>query len=188
LGILYDHRDTFSQFIVKLVNALPIFHGRVELEKTSISHRSQKFFTLNGISDATRFLLGPNSKNPSESEQKLVAEFWDEVSKNMPDWQLLINKKVSPKELRQEYVHAHTNLISALGMAGKVLLNEYRDTWKQKLKGLQKVDWSRDNKAWNGSLLLDGRLLKNRQGMKNAANQILLACGVSKKITDFEVS
>ena len=188
LGILYDHRDTFSQFIVKLVNALPIFHGRVELEKTSISHRSQKFFTLNGISDATRFLLGQNSKNPSESEQKLVAEFWDEVSKNMPDWQLLINKKVSPKELRQEYVHAHTNLISALGMAGKVLLNEYRDTWKQKLKGLQKIDWSRDNKAWNGSLLLDGRLLKNRQGMKNAANQILLACGVSKKITDFEVS
>src|SRR6185437_6301589 len=42
LNILYDHRDEFSKFIVSLVNSVPIFEGRVDLEKTSISNRSTK--------------------------------------------------------------------------------------------------------------------------------------------------
>ena len=57
LGILYDHRNEFSQFIVTMTQDLDIFHNRTELEKTSISNRSTKFFTLNGISEATKYLL-----------------------------------------------------------------------------------------------------------------------------------
>ena len=56
LGILYDHRDAYSMFIVKLANNVEIFRDRVELEKTSISNRSTKFFTLSGISEATKHL------------------------------------------------------------------------------------------------------------------------------------
>jgi len=186
LGILYDHRDSFAQFIVKLANALPIFHGRVELERTSISNRSTKFFTLNGISDATKSLLKPKSKNLTEEEHKLAAEFWDEVSKNIPEWQLLVDKKVSAYELRQEFVHAHTNLINALGMAGHVLVTQFPDSWKQKVRGLQKVDWARDSPAWQGKLMIDGRMLKNRSGIKKAANIILQACGVTKTLDEFE--
>jgi len=186
IGILYDHRDTFAQFIVKLTNALPIFHGRVELERTSISNRSTKFFTLNGISDATKFLLRPKSKNLEEPEQKLAAEFWDEVSKNIPEWQLLIEKKVSAYELRQEFVHAHTNLINALGLAGHVLVTQFPNDWKQKIKALQKLDWARDSPVCQGKLMIDGRMLKTRSGINKAANVILQACGVTKTLDDFE--
>jgi DNA sulfur modification protein DndB len=186
LGILYDHRDTFAQFIVKLANALPIFNGKVELERTSISNRSTKFFTLNGISDATKNLLKPKSKNLTEAEQKLTTEFWDEASKNIPEWNLLIEKKVSAWELRKEFVHAHTNLINALGMAGHVLVTQFPDNWKQKLKGLQKIDWARDSPVWQGKLLLDGKMLKNRNGIKKAAVVILQACGVTKTLDEFE--
>lgn len=166
LGILYDHRDTFGQFIVKLANALPIFHGRVELERTSISNRSTKFFTLNGISDATKFLLRPKSKNLTEDEQKIAAEFWDEVSKNIPEWQLLIEKKVSAFELRVDYVHSHTNFINALGLVGHVLVTQYASSWKEKLKALQKIDWARDSPVWQGKLMLDGKMLKTKNGIK----------------------
>ncbi|HXG74816.1 MAG TPA: DNA sulfur modification protein DndB [Candidatus Nitrosotenuis sp.] len=186
LGILYDHRDTFAQFIVKLVNALPIFHGRVELERTSISNRSTKFFTLNGVTDATKNLLKPKSKNITEEEQKLAAEFWDEVSKNIPEWQLLIDKKVSAWELRKEFVHAHTNFVNALGIAGHILITQFPDSWKQKLRGLQKVDWARDSPIWQGKLMLDGKMLKNRIGIKKAAEVILQACGVTKTLDEFE--
>lgn len=186
LGILYDHRDSFAQFIVKLAGALPIFHGRVELERTSISNRSTKFFTLNGISDATKFLLRPKSKVLTEDEQKMAAEFWDEVSKNIPEWQLLIEKKVSAYELRREFVHSHTNMINALGKAGHVLITLFPDTWKSKLKGLQKLDWSRGSKVWEGKLLMDGRMLKNQNGIKKAADIILQACGVTKTLDEFE--
>jgi len=186
IGILYDHRDTFAQFIVKLSNALPIFHGRVELERTSISNRSTKFFTLNGISDATKFLLRAKSKNLTESEQKLAAEFWEEISKNIPEWQLLIDKKVSAFDLRQNFVHAHTNLINALGMAGNILVTLYPNEWKQKIQGLQKLDWARDSPVWQGKLMIEGRMLKTRSGIKKATNVILDACGVTNTLDDIE--
>ena len=51
LNLLYDHRDEFAKFIVAMCSELEIFSGRVELEKTAISNRSVKFFTLNGIAD-----------------------------------------------------------------------------------------------------------------------------------------
>lgn len=177
LGILYDHRDNFSQFIVKIANGVEVFHGRVELERTSISNRSTKFFTLNGIADATKNLLKLKSKKIPEEQQKLAVVFWETVAKNIPEWQLLVEKKVSPSELRREFVHSHTNLLNALGIVGNVLINQYPDSWKEKLRGLQKIDWSRSNPQWQGRLVIQGVMLKNKIGIELAANTILKACG-----------
>jgi DNA sulfur modification protein DndB len=186
LGILYDHRDTFARFIVNLANDVEVFRGRTEMEKTSISNRSIKFFTLNGIADATRYLLRIKTKTILADKQKLVVEFWDEVAKNIPEWNLLTEKKVTPYELRQGFVHAHTNVLNALGMVGYVLTTQFADTWKQKLKGLQKVRWERDNPIWEGKLVIDGHMLKTRLGIKKAADIILKECGVAKTLDEFE--
>ena len=186
LGILYDHRDTFARFIVSLANDVDVFHGRTELAKTNISNRSTKFFTLNGIADATRFLLKLKTKSIAAEKQKLAVDYWDTVSKNIPEWNLLIQKKVTPSELRTNYVHAHTNLLNALGMVGYVLTSEFPDNWKEKLKGLQKVDWQKSSSIWEGKIMNDGRMTKTRLGIKQAANEILQRCGLNKTIDEFE--
>ncbi|MGB6464383.1 MAG: DNA sulfur modification protein DndB, partial [Nitrosotalea sp.] len=180
LGILYDHRDSFAKFIVNLANTAEIFRGRVELEKTSISNRSTKFFTLNGISEATHNLLKSKSRSKliSAEQQKFADEYWNEVAKNIPEWQLLVQKKVSAHELRKEFVHAHTNLVMALGVVGNVLYNHHPNDWKAKLKNLQKIDWSRSNPEWDGRIIQRGVMLKTRIGIELAANTILKACGV----------
>ena len=178
LNILYDHRNEFSQFIVNMINDLDIFHNRVELEKTSISNRSTKFFTLNGITDATKSLLKINNKNIiTPEQQKMAVEFWEEISKNIPEWTLLIEKKVSPVELRSEYIHSFTNILNALGIVGSYLIRNYPDEWKAKLKGLQKIDWSRQNPEWQGKVIVDGRMLKQKAGINSAALLILEKCG-----------
>ena len=182
LNILYDHRDNFSKFIVNLANSVEIFEGRVELEKTAISNRSVKFFTLAGVSDSTMKLLGNQGKNITEDEQKTAKEFWNEVAKNIPEWQLLIEKKVSAHELRKDFVHAHTNLLNSIGIVGNVLLHnpiQYSGNWKEKLGALKNIDWSRSNQEWEGRLLLKGRMLKSRLGIELAANTILEKCGVT---------
>ena len=186
LGILYDHRDKFAQFIVKLVDDLDIFHNRTEMEKTSISNRSTKFFTLNGVSDATKYLLKLKTKVIPPESQNLAAEFWNTVAKNIPEWNLLMEKKVSPFELRLEFVHSHTNILNALGLMGHVLTTKYPDSWKQKLKGLQKIDWARDSSLWEGKVILDGRMLKQKSGIKKAANVILKECGAEITLEEFE--
>ncbi len=179
LNILYDHRDNFSQFIVRLINSVEIFQGRVELERTAISNRSTKFFTLNGISDTTMKLLGiSKGRKITEEEAKTVKEFWTEVSNNIPEWQLLIQGKVTPVELRKNYVNAHTNLLNALGIVGNILLKEHPTDWKEKIKGLKKINWSRDNTEWEGRLLQKGRMLKNKLGVELAVNTILKNCGI----------
>ena len=178
LSILYDHRDEFAKFVVAISSELEIFSGRVELEKTAISNRSIKFFTLNGIADATRRFLGIKGTKISVDEQNMAKEFWNEIAKNIPEWQLLIQKRVTTSELRKEYVHSHTNLLNALGIVGNVLQNEYPSDWKQKLASLQNIDWSRSNPEWEGKLLLRGRMLKTKLGIELAANTILKKCGI----------
>ena len=179
LNILYDHRDNFSQFIVRLINSVEIFQGRVELEKTAISNRSKTFFTLSGVSDSTMTLLGINKgRKVTEDEVKFIKDFWNEVSRNIPEWQLLIQGKVTAAELRKNYVNAHTNLLNALGIVGNILINEYPKDWKEKIRGLQKIDWTRNNIEWEGRLLQKGRMLKNKLGVNLAVNTILENCGI----------
>ena len=178
LGILYDHRDAYSQFIVKLTNEVEIFRDKVELEKTTISNRSTKFITLSGISEATKHLLSNNTKTISEEQEKFVIEYWNEVARNIPEWNLLLEKKVNSSELRKDYVHSHSNLLSTLGIVGAILFEKYPNEWKEKLKGLGEIGWSRTDKMWEGRLVMEGKMLKTKIGMELAANAILNSFGI----------
>jgi DNA sulfur modification protein DndB len=180
LNILYDHRDQFSKFIVSLVGSMDIFENRVELEKTSISNRSVNAFTLNGVLDASLRLIGlRKSRKPSEDEKKLIKEFWETVSKHIPQWQLLIQDKVTSSELRKNFVHTNTNCLNAMGIAGHVIIKENPDSWKDVLKNLKKVDWSRDSPDWQKRLIINGQMQKHAAGIDLAANVILQKCGIS---------
>lgn len=186
LGILYDHRDGYSQFIVKMSCDLEIFHNRTEMEKTSISNRSTKFFTLNGISEATKYLLKLKTKTIPPESQNLAAEYWSTVSKNIPEWSLLMEKKVSSHDLRIDYVHSHTNMLNALGILGHVLIAQYPDSWKSKLRGLQKIDWARDSPIWEGKIVVGGRMLKQKAGIKKAVDVLLKGCDSTMTLDEFE--
>ena len=180
LNILYDHRDKFSQFIVKLVGSVEIFEGRVELEKTSISNRSTNAFTLNGIADASLRLIGlRKSRKPTDDEKKLIKEYWEIVSKNIPEWQLLIQGKTSSSELRKSFVHTNTNCLNAIGIAGQIIIEQNPDSWKDVLKNLKKIDWSRESADWEKRLILNGQMQKHAAGIDLAANVILQKCGIS---------
>jgi DNA sulfur modification protein DndB len=186
LGILYDHRDDFSRFIVKMAHDLEIFHNRTEMEKTSISNRSTKFFTLNGISEATKYLLKLKGKTIPPDAQKIAFDFWNAVATNISEWSLLIEKKANPRDLRMDSVHSHTNMLNALGIMGHALITQYPDSWKSKLKGLQKIDWARDSPVWEGKIVVGGRMLKQKAGIKKAVDVLLKGCGATMTLDDFE--
>jgi len=178
LNILYDHRDEFSKFIVNMVNIIPIFEGRVDLEKTSISNRSKKAFTLNGILDATKRLLGKNLITKITKEEKeYIKEFWEVVATNIPEWQLMLDKKMVPFDLRTGYINTNTNVLNLLGIVGNDLMTQYPDSWKEKLRGLKKIDWSKKNPEWKGNLIVNGQMQKNIRGIQMAANIVLQKCG-----------
>ena len=175
ISILYDYRDPFARFVLDLSDTLPIFKGFTELEKTTISNRSIKMFTLSSIYQGTAELLGKKSKikKVTSDEIALTREFWIEITRNIPEWEQLIKHMVSSSELRNEFVHAHGLALHALGIAGHALIERYPDDWKERLKVLQLIDWSRTNvKVWEGRAMNNGRISKAQMNLTLTTNYL----------------
>jgi len=145
LGVLYDHREPLSVLAKKVVNEHPVFLALTEVEKTSISNRSTKLFTLSGIYEGTRVLLRKSRKTKkiTKKEENLAIEFWGEVINNMKDWNLAYKKEVSTSELRKNYIHAHGLALQVIGKLGAELIEKENENYKKLLKKLDKIDWSR---------------------------------------------
>jgi DNA sulfur modification protein DndB len=181
LGILYDHKDQMGQMVLRIAQVVPLFKNRIELEKTTISNRSIKLFTLSNAYQATRALLGKRGLKikTTREEEELAAEFWNEVAKNIPEWQLLLANKVSAGELRKNFVHSHGLVLHALGSMGHDLIAKYPNNWKSKLGGLRKIDWSRANMSlWEGRAMIGGRISKSPMSVVLTTNVLKQAVGL----------
>jgi len=179
LNILYDNRDPYSQFIVSLADEIEIFRDRVEFEKTTIGKHAKEIFTLGGISDATEKLLGKESiRRPSKIQKETIRNFWRSVANAIPEWQNLLDDRITADELRAKYVNAHTNCLNSLGIVGKVMIKNYPDDWQRKLSRLSEIDWSRKNPMWDGNLIQGKKMVRTTIGIMLGASAILRECKV----------
>lgn len=181
LGILYDYRDEFSRLALDVVDGVPLFKAYTDLEKTTISNRSTKAFTLNAIYASTRVLLNKSTKTakvePKDAQTSIA--YWRAVAENIPEWRQLQEKRISAAELRQEYIHAHGMALHALGLAGASILSLHPKDWKQRLHRLQSLDWSRSNtKLWEGRAMVSGTMSKRQEHVQLTAIAIKRALGL----------
>ena len=183
LGILYDQRDPLARLASELAEEVSVFRDMTEKARSTISNRSRKLFTLSSIYQATKRLLNKKDEEVVTTEEKRLAmTFWTEVAKHIPDWQLAVDRKVTPAELRSDYVHAHGIALQALAIAGSSLIAGHGSDWQKRLKALRKIDWSRKNdRLWEGRALIGGRLNK-------AENNVMLTANVLKSSLSLTLS
>ena len=170
LGVLYDYRDPFAGLAREIAETVPAFAGMVDIERTSISNRSRKLFTLSAIYQATGALLGQSAsarrRRIDESERQFAVEFWTLVSEVIPDWLAAARGELHPHELRRDYIHAHAVALHALGIMGQSLAANHPDDWRDRLQRLRGLDWSRANSSlWEGRTLVGGRVSKAYQNV-----------------------
>ena len=182
LAILYNHRDPIARLCKKIADQVPVFVDRIEFEKSSMSNRSNKLFTLSSLYQATKVLLSLNSQKvgriPEKSEAAAI-QYWTEVSKHMPLWQLVKEEKAASFDLRKNYVNVHGIVLLALGAAGQTLLDEYPDNWKERLIDIEKIDWSRSNKTlWEGRAIYSGRITASNRNITLVTIVIKQAIGL----------
>jgi DNA sulfur modification protein DndB len=188
LSILYDHRDEDALITKTLLQKVPVFTDLTEAQRSTISNRSIKLFTLSGIYHATQVLLVGQEKEPLEARIELAASFWSEVAKQISDWGLAKERKVSAAELRRDYIHAHTLALAALARAGRDLLAKHPRDWKQRLSRLSSIDWSRTNsKLWEGRAMSAGRLSKKTVNIVLSGNAIKKHLGLKLTADEEEV-
>lgn len=187
ISTLYDHRDALSELARNVVREVKVFSRLTEMERSSISNRSSKFFTLSAIKNASKALLMKGKNAPiTEDEQELAIQFWNEVAENMMDWQLALEKKVATCDLREQYVHAHGVMLQAMGQLGAGLICKPKSQWSGILQGLQKIDWARANSDWEGRAMHHGRISKARSSVVLSGNYIKQQLGVPLTPTEQE--
>lgn len=171
--VLHEQSD-LAALVQQLIDEVPLFQGRIELEKTTISNRSTALFTLSAIYQATQALLGLHKDDQIEFESvEMARSFWVELSEIIPEWEKVVTQEVSAAYLRQNYVHAHTVMLIALGKAGHTLLAQHPTSWHAKLRVLRSIDWSRSNTAlWEGRAMALGRMSKATNSIKLSTSAI----------------
>jgi DNA sulfur modification protein DndB len=182
LGILYNHRDPLASLCVRLSDQVPVFVGKIDFERSNISNRSVKLFTLSSLYQATKALLGIGQgiRPISQRDEQLVIEYWTEVSRYIPQWQLLLEGKTTACELRKNYMNAHGIALLALGNAGRALVNQHPNSWKTKLLALAQIDWSRSNlDLWERRAISSGRIVASQNNIILVTNVIKNALGLS---------
>jgi len=173
LSILYDHRDPFAQMIRQLIEHVSVFAGMTEMERSTISNRSRKLFTLSGIYRATRELLADHTHLPLADQLRIATTFWNEVATHISDWKAAKAGHVTPAELRRDYVHAHTLALVALGRAGRALLAHYPHEWRRVLARLRDINWHRSNSSqWEGRATIGGKISISRNNVALVTNEL----------------
>jgi DNA sulfur modification protein DndB len=162
LGLLYDHRDDEAHITRTLAMKSTTFAGLVEMERSSLSARSRKLFTLSAIHYANNALLSGNKVDDIESAILTSIQFWDELGKHIKEWHLVRDSRITSGEIRQDFVHCHSIMLHAIGLMGSKLLRLPKAEQNKRLKLLNKINWKRSNsETWEGRAMLGGRIKKS---------------------------
>ncbi|MFD5753957.1 DNA sulfur modification protein DndB [Streptomyces mirabilis] len=166
IGVLYDHRDLNAQLTRTLTERSAIFKGFVEMEKSTLSARSRKLFTLSALYYGNQSLLQGLDLKQDEAI-KLAQSFWEAVDTALPEWAMVRGKQLSAQEMRRDFIHSHGIALHALGRIGNSLLRDSVKAtgWKKRLAPLKDVDWTRANIDWEGRAIVGGRVSKSHQNV-----------------------
>jgi DNA sulfur modification protein DndB len=159
LAILYNVRDSYSREVLKIINNVILFHGKIELEKTSISKRSAKLFTLSGLYSASLHTL-KSTKDAEELAQRtdFLIDYWTYLSEIIKPWSDVLSSNLPTWQFREDFVCSHGILLEVFGMILKLLLG--KQNWQQEIKGLSDIDWLKSNLDWEGKAMINGKMSK----------------------------
>jgi DNA sulfur modification protein DndB len=121
---------------------------------------------VSAIYTATGALLNGLEIADQKKATDLAIDYWDEIAKHIPEWQLVREGRVSSGEIRQDFIHSHGIALHAFGNIGNHLFRTNTSDWRGKLKPLRKINWSRTNATlWEGRAMIGGRLSKATQNV-----------------------
>jgi len=173
LGLLYDHRDDKAQLAKRVVLNSKLFNGLVEMERSNLSARSRKLFTLSAIYSGNAALLEGHEVDSIEEAADICATYWDEVGKYIAEWNFVKESKMTAGDVRRDFIHSHAIVLQALGHAGRSLLNKHPKDWQKYLKKLASINWSRtESPIWEGRAMLGGRVSKASLNVTLTTNYI----------------
>jgi DNA sulfur modification protein DndB len=180
ISVLYDHRDEMSAITRLMVFRAPLLRDLTETERTSLSARSRKLFTLSALYTANNALLDGVDQPSLERRVDVAAGYWQVVADQFPEWAQVYGRELSAGEVRRDFVHSHGIVLHALGRIGNTLIGGKATSagWARTLRKLRGLDWRRGNPAWEGRATLGGRVSKTSANVLLTTAAIRIALGL----------
>lgn len=173
LATLYDSRDEIAVATKHVIDAIPFFKRYTDKERDILGKNSSSLFTLNMIYKANQKIM--HSEKCSSSDAEFLLSYWQLVSDNIVEWQEVLNKSLTKKALRENYIVTLAITISAFGKLGRFFFDNDNYKMQDYLPKLQQIDWLRSNSMWIGRTIRDnGKVL-------NSEEAISLTCAVIKR-------
>lgn len=184
LSVLYDHRDWIARLARKVAAEISPFIDLTELERSSLSNRSTKMFTLSAIHQATQALLRHRSRETlGDQDERLVLEFWTVVGELIQKKWGFLRDGMTAADLRRDYIHAHAVALHALGAIGSELVAHDPEGWRARLESLASLDWARANPLWEGRAIRNGRISKSGPSLVLTTNVLRQRVGLELSLT-----
>jgi DNA sulfur modification protein DndB len=180
LGILYDHRNAAAKVAKHLSLTSPVFKNLIETERSTLSARSRKLFTLSALHFATLELIPDKDLEDFPKASQRCQEFWECVGAQVPEWIYVREAKMTAGEVRRDFIHCHAIVLQALGRAGRALYDAHPQEVRKRLQRLRQIDWARSNaQVWEGRAMLGGAMSKSGQNVTLTCNEIKRVLGLT---------
>jgi len=165
LNTLYESKDRVAIITKNVVNSIDFLRKYTDKEKDNLSKFSSNIFTLNTFFTANKRITKIIGED--EQSEKIITEFWNDVVNNMREWGEMDRGDLSKKSLREDYITTQGLIILALGRLCEFLCHQPEIDSREVLKGLQKIDWLRNNEeCWiNRAIKPNGKINRNEQGI-----------------------
>lgn len=185
LGILYDHRSAAANVAKHLSLTSKIFQNLIETERSSLSERSRKLFTLSALHFSIIEMLSEKELEDFASASKKCQEFWELVGEQIPEWRYVRESRMTSGEVRRDFIHSHAIVLQALGRVGKALYQLQAPNLPKILGKLKDIDWSRKNAtSWEGRAMIGGSMAKSGQNVTLTSNEIKRVLGLKLTVDE----
>lgn len=179
LSTLYDSRDSIAIATKDVINKVPFFSQYTDKERDILGKNSSKLFTLSTIYKANTRILSGSSCNKKAHD--FLINYWYCVAENIFEWKELMNRQITKKTLRENYIITLAVTLNALGKLGKNFYDCQDINMQKTLTSLYNIDWLRSNEEnWLGrTIRYDGKVMNNETAVTLTCSKIKQLLGLS---------
>ena len=121
-----------------------------------------------------------HNDNCDTAAVEFLTLYWKTVADNINEWQEVMNKSLTKKDLRENYIITLAITLTALGKLGRYFYDNPHVDMESALKKLQKIDWSRYNEEnWLGRMIReDGKVMNSEEAVTLTCSKIKQLIGI----------
>jgi DNA sulfur modification protein DndB len=131
-------------------------------------------------------LLGSSSSQTYKAELANYSDFMNEVTAAIPVLtEIAALPPGTPRNVIKDRRAEGWICLSATGMViigriGHELFKKQRGNWKDTVRRLGDVDWSRNGELWQNNIVRDGKITTQRAPVRSAVDNVRIAVGLAE--------